>query len=139
RGPPAPTRGRSASAEGRTLRPSSSRSSVVSRRDDREKGPMGHRAAPATLGAMTSELDLDQPTSEGEQALIRLKKRRDLQGLLVAYLAVNAALWVIWAMTGAGYAWPAWVSGAWAIGIVLNAWDVYFRAPITEADVQREM
>jgi hypothetical protein len=88
---------------------------------------------------MTSELDLDQPTSEREQALIRLKKRRDLQGHLVAYLAVNAALWVIWAMTGAGYAWPAWVSGAWAIGIVLNAWDVYFRAPITEADVQREM
>ena len=86
---------------------------------------------------MTSELD--QPTSEHEQALLRLKKRRDLQGHLVAYLVVNAALWVIWATTGSGYAWPAWVSGAWAIGIVLNAWDVYFRAPITEADVQREM
>jgi hypothetical protein len=101
---------------------------------------MAHRAAGATLGAMTSEVsELDRPTSEREQALLRLKKRRDLQGHLVAYLVVNAALWVIWATTGAGYAWPAWVSGAWAIGIVLNAWDVYFRAPITEADVQREM
>ena len=30
-------------------------------------------------------------------------------------------------------------AGAWAIGLILNAWDVYLRAPITEAEVQREM
>jgi hypothetical protein len=83
--------------------------------------------------------ELEQPSSEREQALVRLNKRRDFKGHLVAYVVINAALWAVWAATGAGYAWPAWVTGLWAIGLVLNAWDVYFRAPITEADVQREI
>jgi hypothetical protein len=83
-----------------------------------------------------------QPTSEAggerEQALRRIKQKRDLGAHLVAYLVVNAGLWAIWAATG-GYLWPLWVSGLWAIGLVLNAWDVYVRSPIAEADVQREM
>jgi hypothetical protein len=32
-----------------------------------------------------------------------------------------------------------WVSGAWAIGLLLNAWDLYGRRPITEADIRREI
>ncbi len=47
--------------------------------------------------------------------------------------------WAIWATTGAGYPWPAWLSGAWGIGLLLNAWDVHVRRPVTEADVQREI
>jgi len=31
------------------------------------------------------------------------------------------------------------VIGAWAIGLVMNAWDVYWRGDITEADIQQEM
>jgi hypothetical protein len=27
----------------------------------------------------------------------------------------------------------------WAIGLVMNAWDVFLRRPITEADVQHEI
>ena len=54
-------------------------------------------------------------------------------------MVVNAAVWVIWATTGSGYPWPAWITGLWAIGLVLNAWDVYVRRPITEAEVQREL
>lgn len=77
--------------------------------------------------------------SERELAVSRVKKRRDFHTHLVAYVVVNAALWAIWAVTGAGYPWPAWVTGGWAIGVVLNAWDVYMRRPITEADVQREL
>jgi hypothetical protein len=83
--------------------------------------------------------EIEQSGSERDQAIERLKKRRDLQGHLVAYVVVNAALWAIWAATGAGYPWPAWVTGGWAIGLLLNVWDVYFRAPITSADVEREM
>jgi len=83
--------------------------------------------------------ETEQPSGEREQALGRLKKKRDFQGHLVAYVVVNAALWVLWAVTGAGYVWPAWVTGLWAIGLILNAWDVYFRSPITETDIQREM
>ena len=99
---------------------------------------MKRGAQKANLGFMTGT-DLEQPTSEREQALLSLKKRRDLQGHLVVFLVVNAALWALWAATGAGYPWPAWVTGLWAIGLVTNAWDVYFRAPITESDVQREI
>lgn len=83
--------------------------------------------------------DVEQTGSERERALERLKKKRDFKGHVVAYVVVNAALWAIWAATGAGYPWPAWVTGGWGIGVLMNAWDVYFRAPITDADVEREM
>jgi hypothetical protein len=69
----------------------------------------------------------------------RVKKRRDLGAHVVAYIVINAAVVGIWAITGAGYFWPAWLMLAWGIGLVLNAWDVFFRRPITEADVDREM
>lgn len=83
--------------------------------------------------------EVEQPGSDREQAIERLKKRRDFHGHLVAYVVVNVALWAIWTATGGGYPWPAWVTGGWAIGLVLNAWEVYLRAPITAADVEREM
>jgi len=83
--------------------------------------------------------EIQKPSNEREQALLSLKKRRDLQAHVVSYLVVNAALWAIWAATGAGYPWPAWVTGAWAIGLLLNAWDVYLRRPITDAEVQHEI
>jgi len=76
--------------------------------------------------------------TEREEALGRLKKRRDFQGHLVAFVVVNAAVWVIWAVSGAGYPWPAWLTGLWGIGLVLNGWDVYIRRPITDAEVERE-
>ncbi len=95
-------------------------------------------ASKGKLRIMTAD-ELEEPTTEREQAMLRLRKRRDLQGHLVAYLVINVALWAVWAATGAGYPWPAWVTGLWAIGLLLNAWDVYFRAPITESDVQREI
>lgn len=85
---------------------------------------------------------MDEIVPEGherEQAIERLKKRRDFQGHLVAYVVINAAIWGIWAATGADYPWPAWVTGGWGIGLLLNAWDVYFRRPITAADIDREM
>lgn len=74
-----------------------------------------------------------------EQALQRIKKRRDLSAHFVSYIVINAALWAIWALTGAGYPWPVWVTGGWAVGLLLNAWDVYGRRPITETDIRREM
>ncbi len=37
--------------------------------------------------------ELEQPSSNREQALTRLKKRRDFQGHVIAYLIINAALW----------------------------------------------
>lgn len=50
--------------------------------------------------------------STREQALERLRKRRDLGAHAIVYIVVNAALWAIWAVTGAGYPWPAWSAAA---------------------------
>jgi hypothetical protein len=81
---------------------------------------------------------LEPPISDRQAPLLRLQRRRDLRGHVVAYVAVNVAVWVAWAATGAGNLWPAWLTGIWAIGLLTNAWDVYVRAPITETDVRRE-
>lgn len=79
------------------------------------------------------------PLNERDAALERLKKRRDFNAHLFVYAVVNAAIWALWASTDSGYPWPAWISGIWAIGLVMNAWDVYVRRPITEADIDREI
>ena len=84
-------------------------------------------------------------TEEGvcEQALQRVKKRRDFHTHLFAYVTVDALLWGVWAIIAVGwhswYPWPLWVTLGWAIGLAFNAWDVYFRHPITEADIRHEM
>ncbi len=83
--------------------------------------------------------DLEQPLGEREEALRSIKKRRDFAGHLVAFIVVNAAVWGIWAVTGAGSPWPAWLTGLWGIGLIMNAWDVYGRRPVTEEDVEREI
>jgi hypothetical protein len=78
-----------------------------------------------------------------EQALRTLKKRRDLHTHAFVYLTINLLVWGVWlaiAMTsGSWYPWPIWVTLGWGVGLVLNAWDVYVRRPISEADLRREM
>jgi 2TM domain len=81
----------------------------------------------------------EDESSLREQARKRLQKRRDFTAHLVTYVVVNSMLIGIWAITGAGYFWPAWVLLGWGVGLVLNAWDVFFRRPITEADIEREL
>src|SRR5690348_11584231 len=74
-----------------------------------------------------------------EQALERVKKRRDFHTHVFVYLTINIVLWAIWAIVGvtshSWFPWPIWVTLAWGLGVVFNAWDVYFRHPITEAEV----
>ncbi len=84
-------------------------------------------------------VDWDPAVDEREAALGRLRSRRDFTSDLVAYLAVNGSLVVVWALSGGGYFWPAWVIGLWGVGIVLHAWRTFWRAPLTEADVEAEM
>ncbi len=98
--------------------------------------------------ATTTEHDHDEvvgstPDELREQALRQLKKKRDLKAHAAVYVLFNLTLWGIWVAIGAGsgswWPWPIFVTLGWGIGLVMNAWDVYFRRPITEEDVQREM
>lgn len=78
-----------------------------------------------------------------EQALRRVKKRRDFHSHAFAYGLINAILWGVWAIIGATshswYPWPLWITLGWGIGLAFNAWDVYLRRPIAEEEIQREM
>ncbi len=73
-----------------------------------------------------------------EQAIANLKKKRDFRTHVLMYVVVNAFLIGIWAVSGADFFWPVFVLGGWGIGLVANAWDVYGRKPISEAEIERE-
>ncbi len=75
-----------------------------------------------------------------EQAIKRLKKRRDFHGHVLIYLMVNAFLVVIWAVTmPGGFFWPVFPIVGWGIAVVMNAWDVYFVQDFGEEDINREI
>jgi predicted tellurium resistance membrane protein TerC len=84
--------------------------------------------------------DLERDQVVREKAVKQLRKRRDFYGHLLAYVLVNGMLVVIWAVTGVhGFFWPVFVMAPWGVGLVLNAWDVFIRRDITEAQITREM
>lgn len=80
-----------------------------------------------------------EPVTERESARRRLEARRDWTSHLVAYLVINSLLVTVWGVTGAGYFWPIWVIAPWGAGLVLHAWDVFIRKPVSEADVDAEL
>lgn len=74
-----------------------------------------------------------------EQAIERLKKRRDFKSHFFIFAAVNAMLVVTWAITSDnGLFWPIFPILGWGVGVAANAWDVYGRNPLTEAEIERE-
>lgn len=77
-----------------------------------------------------------------DDAIRVLKKKRDFQAHLLAYVLVNAVLWGIWAVISVAssvwFPWPIFATLGWGIGLVFHAWDVYGRRPFTEEDIQRE-
>ncbi len=75
-----------------------------------------------------------------DQAVERLKKKRDFKAHVLIYVLVNAFLVVIWAVTrdSGDIFWPIFPLVGWGIGLAANAWDVYGRKPITEDEIRRE-
>ena len=88
---------------------------------------------------MTNEV-LARDAELRDQALKRLKKRRDFHGHLLVYFLVNTFLVVIWAVTTpSGFFWPVFPIVGWGIGVVMNAWDVYLAEDFDEHRIEREM
>lgn len=75
-----------------------------------------------------------------DRAVKRLKKRRDFHAHLLIYALVNGFLVVIWALTSPGaFFWPIFPIVGWGIGVVMNAWDVYFNDDFSEQKIEREI
>lgn len=83
---------------------------------------------------------MDEPDGKlREEAYRHVKARRDFVPHAIAYVLVNVLVWSVWALTGADFPWPLFVTLGWGIGIVAHAWDAYVRRPITESEIDREI
>ncbi len=94
-------------------------------------------------GVMTEPSDLRQTNVESpddyEQARKRVERKRKFRADVVAYVVINAFLIGVWAATGMGYFWPAWVLAGWGVMLVLDAWNVFYRRPVTPTDIEHEL
>jgi 2TM domain len=75
-----------------------------------------------------------------KEAVVSIKRKRAFKQTAITYVLVNALLIVIWAVSGAGFFWPAFVLGGWGIGLCFQGWDAYRRRRgISEDEVAQEM
>ena len=75
-----------------------------------------------------------------EKAVKRIKDKRDFWTHFAAYVLVNAMLVGIWALSGGGYFWPAWVLLGWGIGLFFHGLAIIIEGrPIREDQIEREM
>jgi fatty acid desaturase len=99
--------------------------------------------ATTTTEEQQDEVVATTPDALREQALRRIKKRRDFKAHAMVYALVNLVVWGVWVVIGLSshswWPWPVFITLGWGIGLVMNAWDVYLRKPITEAELQREI
>ncbi len=87
-----------------------------------------------------TELATTKPSTDLRKlARERLEKRRDFKTHVFIYVLVNAALVGVWAIaTPDALFWPIFPILGWGIGVAANAWDVFMRKPITDAEIERE-
>jgi len=78
-------------------------------------------------------------SEEYEQARKRVERKRKFRADLVAYVVINAFLIGVWVASGMGYFWPAWVLAGWGMLLVLDAWNVFYRHPVTPTDIENEL
>ncbi len=84
---------------------------------------------------MSDQNDYDKLRKRVEK---RIKARQEFFSHLVTFLMVNAFLWMIWVVTGAGgFPWPIFVTGGWGIGVVANAMEVYAQSGMAEQARER--
>lgn len=98
---------------------------------------------PSKGGVVSDQSDLSQEVLESseeyDQARKRVERKRKFTADLVAYVVINAFLIVVWAASGMGYFWPAWVLAGWGVLLALDAWNVFYRRPVTRTDIENEL
>ena len=82
-------------------------------------------------------MDINQDRREA--AVERVKAKRDFRRHVVVYVVVNLFLIGIWALGDGGFFWPIFVILGWGVGLLINGWDAYFKKPISEEEIQREI
>jgi hypothetical protein len=91
---------------------------------------------------MATDVSRPVPPPSGELrevAVKQLRKKRDLQAHVLAYVMVNLLLNGVWLLTTpGGFYWPVFPLLGWGIGLAFNVWDVYAPSP-TESQIQKEM
>ncbi len=89
--------------------------------------------------ASPDRLESAPANREREAARKRVEKKHKFRGDVVAYVVINLFLIGLWAATGFGYFWPGWVLAGWGVLLLLDAWNVYYRRPITEEEIEKEL
>ena len=79
------------------------------------------------------------PDDTRKQAVERLNAKRAFRTSAVTFAGLSVLFLVIWAVSGAGFFWPAFPIGAFALALAIQAWHLYGEKPITEADIEEEM
>lgn len=75
-----------------------------------------------------------------QRAIRRIRAKQAFRIHLAVYVAVNALLVLIWAMTSATNFWPVWPILGWGIGVVAHGVSVYLGpSEISEAQIDREL
>ena len=111
---------------------------------DPPEHPQDHPTPQDSVPAASYGVDLtaDDPATETlrDLAVRRLKAKQEFRSHLVSFLLVNTFLVVIWAMSGAGFFWPAFVILSWGIGLGMHGWSAYGPPPVATKDqIEREM
>ncbi|XUW99573.1 MAG: 2TM domain-containing protein [Dehalogenimonas sp.] len=69
-----------------------------------------------------------------DEARRRVKKKREFLSHFGSYVAVNAVLIIIWALSGQGYKWFLWPLGIWGVFVVWNFFEVYVFRSSTQTE-----
>jgi hypothetical protein len=101
----------------------------------------GESAAHHQRGRVEGKVRNMETTNEQlrEQAIKRIKEKRDFQIHTAMYVMVNVALVGIWWVVGAGFFWPIIPILGWGVGVVINGYVAYRGNVYTEEQIQREM
>jgi len=84
---------------------------------------------------MEIEFPEESPTPE-TQARKQIARRRGLEGSLVSFVVVSGLLVAIWAVSGGGSFWPAWLMAVLLLAAVLRS---FRRRPVSRAEFDREI